>query len=277
MITIRKLIKKIIVGVLIIYAAACVLIYFYPRPFFYNPTNQESVLENAHANGYKAEEIKYQSADGTPLFAWYTKPEAKHKVIIFMHGNSYNVEKFYHKMIPLMRAGYGTFMPEYRGYGNVPGQIRQHNLEADALAAVKELHKMGYKNEDIIIYGMSLGSHMATYSAYQLQKDGPFAALILEVPFDSLLNVTKLVVPVPLPLEYIVRDKYDNTQMITAIKSPILILGGSKDPTVPVELAKNLYKLAPQPKKMIIYQGGAHSDLYNFENYKDILNWLKKI
>ena len=41
-----------------------------------------------------------------------------------------------------------------------------------------------------------------------------------------------------------------------------------------VELAKRLYDVAKSPKNIIIYEGGEHSNLNEFENYKDILNWL---
>ena len=89
------------------------------------------------------------------------------------------------------------------------------------------------------------------------------------------MNVVRLAVPVPLPLEVIMRDKYDNLAMIENIKSPILIMGGSIDTTVPVELAQNLYNYAPEPKKIIIYENGKHSNLFNFRNDLDILDWMK--
>lgn len=268
--------KFTLITVAVVYIGFSALVYFCPRYFFYNPTPKASNLKNARTNGYNAEVVHYKSADGKNLYAWFTTPGDKNKVIVFMHGNSYNIEKFYHKMIPFVEAGYGTMMPEYRGFSTIKGTISEKNLAADAIAAVKYLNKIGYKNSDIIVYGMSLGSYMAVNTVYQLQKDGNFAALVLEVPFDSMLNVTKKVVPVPLPLNYIVRDKYDNTALIGKINSPILVMGGSKDPTIPVELAKNLYELAPNPKKLIIYQGGAHNDLYNFRNYRDIINWLNE-
>lgn len=272
----KKYAKYTVITVLGAYVAFCALVYFCPRYFFYNPTHKASSLSNAKVNGYDAEVVHYKSVDGQKLYAWFTKPGKQDKIVVFMHGNSYNIEKFYHKMIPFVEAGYGTMMPEYRGFGDVKGAISQQNLGNDAIAAVEYLNKIGYKNSDIIIYGMSLGSYMATNATYQLQKNGDFAALVLEVPFDSMLNVTKAVLPPLLPLDYVVRDKYDNAAMIEAIKSPILVLGGSNDPTIPVFLAKNLYKKAPNPKKLIIYQGGAHSDLYNFRNYRDILSWLKE-
>ena len=52
-------------------------------------------------------------------------------------------------------------------------------------------------------------------------------------------------------------------------------MGGSIDTTVPVVLAQNLYDHANHPKKMIIYQNGKHSNLFNFRNDLDILKWLK--
>ena len=112
----------------VIYVAFCAAVYFRPQLFFYNPVHRNSNLEVARKNGYPAEQVEYAAADGTKLLAWYTKPHTGRPVIVFMHGNSYNIEKFYHKMIPLMEAGYGTFMPEYRGFGNVPGVITQQNI-----------------------------------------------------------------------------------------------------------------------------------------------------
>lgn len=178
-------------------------------------------------------------------------------------------------MLPFQEAGYGTMMPEYRGFGNIEGEISEANLAADAIASIKYLYSLGYQNKDIVVYGMSLGSYMATNAVYTLGQKRSFAGLILEVPFDSLLNTVKETVKGALPLDLIMRDQYDNYPMIDQIKTKLLVLGGSNDPTIPVSLAERLYKQAEKPKKLIIYQGGAHNDLYNFRNYKDILTWLK--
>lgn len=271
-----KKIIKFLFAVIIIYVLFCVTVYVKPQYFFYNPTSAKSNLERAKTYGYDALQVEYKSADGKELFAWYTKPEPGHKIVVFMHGNSYNIEKFYHKMIPLTEEGYGTLMPEYRGFGGIDGTINEKNLGNDAIAAIKYLNSLGYKNEDIIVYGMSLGSYMATNSVYRLQKNGVFAALILEVPFTSLVDTVQQIVPVPLPCKIMMRDQYNNIDKIAAIKSPVLIMGGSEDPTVPVNLAKTLYEYAPKDKQLIIYNGGAHNDLYNFRNYNDIIKWLKE-
>jgi len=257
-----------------IYIAFCLIVYLFPELFFYNPTNTPSNIEVARKNGYNAEEVHYKSADGTNLLGWYTKPVSKNFVILFLHGNSYNLEKFYQKIAPLADAGYGTFMAEYRGFGGIKGKINQKNLERDAIAAVNYLKSLGYENEDIIVYGMSLGSHTAINTIYELQKDGDFPALVLEVPFDSLHSVIRKVVQVPLPIEYIVSDKYDN-MMIEKINSPVLIMGGSEDTTVPIELAYNLFNQTKDPKIMLEYSGAKHNNLYDSKNYNDIIKWLE--
>ena len=149
-----------------VYLFLCGLIYFVPQHLFYAPSSEPSDIEQARSANYPVERVDYRSADGTPLFAWYTKPANKNsKIVVFMHGNAYKIAGFYHKVQPFARRGWGTFLPEYRGFGGLPGEINQQNLEADAVAAVEYLHKLGYQNRDIVIYGMSLGSHMALNTA----------------------------------------------------------------------------------------------------------------
>lgn len=258
------------------YGAFCALVYFHPQMFFYNPSSQPSDLSKAHAAGYMAKEVSYTSSDGTRLIGWYTPPSGnKKQVVVFMHGNSHNIGNFFPKLKPFADAGYGTFIPEYRGFGGIKGKITQVNLEADALAAMDYLKSLGYKNNQIIVYGMSLGAHMAVNSVYNRQKYGTFPALILEVPFDNILNVVRLIFPLPLPLETIVADQYDNLKMIPIVKSPVLIMAGSADTLVPAVLAENLAAKAPKRKKVIIYQDAGHNDLYGCQNYNDILSWLK--
>ena len=64
--------------------------------FFYNPNLKKPILE--YSKQYPATEIEYQSADGVNLFAWYTKPKAGQKVVVFLHGNSYDISGFSYKL-----------------------------------------------------------------------------------------------------------------------------------------------------------------------------------
>ena len=135
-----------------VYVLFCVAVYVYPEAFFYGPSSEKSDIAKARQNGYPAEEVSFKSADGTELPAWYTKPGKQNKIVVFMHGNSYNVEKFYNKMIPFVKAGYGTFMPEYRRSrmigrlfqdplkGTAPHMTIEENLALAYLRASKHQH-----------------------------------------------------------------------------------------------------------------------------------------
>ena len=256
------------------YVVFCGAVYFFPQYFFYNPTNVKADIASPLNDGLKLSEVTYQSSDGTQLYGWIKAPQKGKKMIVYYHGNSDNIEKCYHKRKPLAQAGYGIFMPEYRGFGGINGEITQTGLEADALAAIEYLHSIGYHNRQIVLYGMSLGSHTSSYVAANA-KGGKFAGLILKVPFDSLLNVVKQRIWPLFPFELMVKDKYDNIANIQAIDIPLLIMGGSNDKVVPIERAVNLFNSANEPKEMIVYDGGEHSKLFDFANYKDILSWLK--
>ena len=262
---------------LVLYLVFCGIVYFRPQWFFYNPSQEVPRLEQAVLKGYQAEEIKYFADNGQKLPAWYTKPAADDgKIILFFHGNSHNIESFYHKLQPRAQAGYGVFLPEFRGFGGQPGKITEANLTADALKAVDYLHKLGYSNDRIVLYGMSLGSNLAVHTAAALGQQQPFAGLILEVPFDSLYNVAAGHVWFPLPLSWLIHDRYDNLAKIAEVNTSLLVMAAQNDTLVPVSHARRLYAHAAEPREMIVYYDAGHNDLYAHANYNDILNWLKK-
>ncbi|MBR2921904.1 MAG: alpha/beta hydrolase [Alphaproteobacteria bacterium] len=270
----KKNIKIFFITIITSWVVFCASVYFMPELYFYNPSLNKADITNAISNDFPAEEVKYNSYDGTELYGWFIKPK-NNKIIVFFHGNSYNIESFYHKLIPFVEGGYGAFIGEYRGFGGIKGKINEKNLGEDAISAVKYLYSQGFTNKDLILYGMSLGSYTSTHTAYSLGKDEAFAGLILEVPFDSILNVVKQRIPNIFPFSYIIKDKYDNTSKISQLNLPVLIMGASDDKVVPIERAEDLYKQANNPKKMITYKGASHSDLYNYRNWRDIRDWLK--
>ena len=206
----KRIIKISVWGLISLWLVFCLSVYFYPKAYFYNPSNEKPDIKEAQAEGFFAQEVKYKSDDNTELYGWFVKPK-NDKVIVFFHGNSHNIARFYSKLIPLAQSGYGIFIGEYRGFGGIKGEITEKNLGEDAIAAVKYLNLQGYENSKLILYGMSMGSYTSIHTAYTLGKENKFLSLILEVPFDSVLNVVKQRIVNLFPFSLIIRDKYDNT------------------------------------------------------------------
>ena len=263
-------------AVLTAWIAFCAAVYVAPQYFFYNPTTEKPSLEDAKSKGFAAKEALYQAEDGTELYGWFIAPKEGNKIIVYFHGNSYNIGEFYHKLQPLADEGYGVFIGEYRGFGGIKGKLSEKNLAQDAMAAVNYLISLGYRPSDMILYGMSMGSYTATTTAAEYGSKEPFAGLILEVPFDSILNVVRQRIWPVFPFEWIVKDKFDNISNIKKVNTRVLIMGGSKDKTVPYERALALFEAAKEPKKVVIYTGADHSDLYQYGNWTAILAWIKE-
>ncbi len=277
-----KIVKRIIVGAAVFYVLLCASVYFFPEIYFYHPYSYPGNLKKAQADGFDAREVVYYDYEGLKAKGWLYLNETEgnlHKAVLFLHGNAYNVEHYYHKTVPLAEAGYSVFIPEYRGFGGQGKKIRQKYLEEDAVNAVKYLNSLGFANRDIIVYGMSLGTYTALYAVTAMQKQEPFDALILEVPFTSLLDTALYHVTfggiVSVPLDLLVKDTYNNLSLVDKIRSRVLIMTTESDSLIPPAQAKALYQYAPEPKTLKVYQGATHDTLFNLRNYRDILEWLQ--
>ena len=276
-------IKSCIISGIFIYVAFCVCVYLKPEWFFYIPYNFSGNIKNVQEDGFDAKEVTYYKYNNIDVTGWLYLNKSKknnNKVVLFLHGNAYNVEKYYHKLVPLADAGYSVFLPEYRGFGGQGKKIRQEYLTQDALNAVKYLNSIGFENKDIIVYGMSLGSHMALYTVVNAQENGDFEALVLEVPFTSLLDTVEFHTSFNglkfLPLDLLLKDKYNNEDLIEKINTRLLVMTTKSDFLIPYNQALHLYEKAPEPKELKVYSGGSHDKLYNLRNYEKIIDWLEK-
>lgn len=79
----------------------------------------------------------------------------------------------------------------------------------------------------------------------------------------------------------IIKDmqQYDLLQCVRVIGSvPILILHGDHDAVVPLNQAKDIYRLAAGSKKMVVIEGGDHQFNHHYEQaQRELLNWLKQL
>ena len=103
--------------------------------------------------------------------------------------------------------------------------------------------KKGVNEKNIVIYGESLGTGVATH----LSQNKEFAGVILETPFTSMIDAAKKFYPY-IPVGLLLKDKFENKNKIKNIKSPILIMHGEKDQIVPFEMGKKMFEIANEPK-----------------------------
>ena len=116
-----------------------------------------------------------------------------------------------------------------------------------------------YAPDRIVLWGYSLGSGPAVALAARHR----IARLILEAPYTSIGDIAAAAFPFA-PVRWFVRDQFHADQWIANVTSPVLIMHGGRDRTIPIRLGEKLYELARDPKQMVRFPQGGHDDLDDF-------------
>ena len=97
----------------------------------------------------------------------------------------------------------------WRGFSGNKGKPTEQGLYQDARSAVKWLINEGVIEENIVIYGESLGTGVAT----EIAQNKNFAGVILESPFTSMIDLGKKYYPI-FPVKLLLKDKYESEKKI---------------------------------------------------------------
>lgn len=256
---------------LLVYGLTLVLTYLLQRQLQYAP-NKSHPGSPADAGVPEMIEVQATTDDGYNHLSWFAAPkEPGAGIIILFHGNAGNISHRNMKARHFIDRGYGVFFCGYRGYGGNRGNPTEAGLYKDARACLRWLDGKGYKTGDFILYGESLGSGVATQMALEIQP----RTLILEAPFSSATDVAKHRYFF-LPVDALLKDKYDNVSKIKDIRTNLLIIHGDEDEVVHIDLGQRLFNAANHPKEFITINRGAHSDLYEHHAGHVITDWLEK-
>lgn len=238
-----------------VYVFLCVAAYFGNRVFMYHP--DPTRVAPADAGLQQVAEIELKTPDGATLVAWYSKAKPGKPTILYFHGNGANAANRADKIETMRMQGAGVFYMNNRGYGGSSGKPTEPNNVADAGTAYAYLRGQGIAAKDIVLYGESLGSGQAS----QLGAKEEVLAVILEAPLTSTADVGKRTYFF-LPLGLLLSDKYDNPEHVKNIHVPLLVLHGEQDGVIPVQMGKDVYAAANEPKKLELFPEALHSDLF---------------
>ena len=125
---------------------------------------------------------------------------------------------------------------EYPGYGLYSAQPDADRLLEDSLLVYDHItQKRGVSEDDIILFGRSIGSSPACYVANKRRPAG----LILMSPFKSLREVAKDLVGWFLSLA--IAERFRNIDLIKDVRCPTFIVHGQKDKLIPYSHAQDLH------------------------------------
>ena len=236
------------------------------RRFIYRPDTEEPSREIAGAQD--AQIVRFAAADGTSLFGWFWPAQSGRATVLYLHGNAGHIGHRTGKLRPLVDAGYGLLLVEYRGYGGQTGRPTETGLYADGQGALDWLQNRLGGTEDIVLYGESLGTGVASWLAVHQAVAG----VILEAPFTSIADIAQAQYPI-LPAQWLVTDRFDNLARIADIDAPVLILHGEADGLIPPDHGRTLAEEGPT-SRLVTFPEGGHSDLFEHGAWPVVAEWL---
>ena len=241
--------------------------YFNQRKLLYLPSENNYLDDPIN---FKYEEVFIKVEKNLKLKSWWIKNNLKNKkTLVFFHGNAGNLSNRTYKLNQLSQLDINILIIAWRSFSGNGGEPSELNLYNDAKKAIQWLNLKGIKNEDIILYGESLGTGVVV----ELGLENNFDSIILESPFTSMERAAKNIYPW-LPVKFLLKDKYDSESKIKKIKIPILIMHGKKDRIVPFKMGKKLHDLANEPKFFYFTENDDHMLKFDESLVKTIRNFL---
>jgi pimeloyl-ACP methyl ester carboxylesterase len=224
--------------------------------------------------GLEFRDVPVQTEDGQCLGAWWVAgrpPSIGH--MLFCHGNGGNIADRVRNAALLSAAGFDILLFDYRGYGTSTGKPDEQGTYRDARAARGALLAQREVNADrIFLLGESLGGAVAL----KMAVEAPPRGLILQSTFTSIRDLARYHYPfIPPP---VVPDVYPGMPRVAALRSPLLLLHGDRDRTVPLVYGQQLFDAAPQPKRLHVFRGLDHDVAVAANEYRDtIAAWAREL
>lgn len=203
---------------------------------------------------------------GNKIVATFWKHPFARFTVLYSHGNAADLGQMHELFIELrahLRVNIMSY--DYSGYGASSGKPSEFNTYYDIEAVYNCLKKdYGIKQEDLILYGQSVGSGPTLHLASRLQK---LRGVVLH---SAILSGIRVLYPVKMTFWF---DIYKNIDKIRLVSCPVLVIHGTNDDIVDLSHGKRLWELAKEKYDPLWVKGGGHC---NLETYPEYIKHLRK-
>jgi uncharacterized protein len=192
---------------------------------------------------------------GGRVIGYCKRVERPRTVWLMAHGNAGQASGRAY-VLQRMAATDALFVVEYPGYGQRSGSPAMEAMNA-AVAEAYEVLRNEFPDTPVCAIGESIGSGPASMLA-TLRR--PPDKIVLAVPFDTLASVAAGHFRW-LPVNFILKDSWDNIAALRSFTGPIDIFCAAEDRIIPATHARKLAAALPQAR-LVSFQG-AHNEWAN--------------
>jgi len=257
---IKLRLKKAVLIVLGLYVMIGTSLYFFQEKILFRPTTLAKDYQ--YSFNHPFEELFLKADDGSTINALHFKAKESKGAILYFHGNAGDLSRWGTIAEYFVNLNYDVFVMDYRTYGKSTGVLSEQALYNDAQLCYDKL-KASYSENQITIYGRSLGTAIATKMAATNKPK----QLILETPYYSIIDVAKTRFPL-MPVSYVMNYELPTYKFIKNVSCPIYMFHGTEDYVVPYKSGKKLYKASPKDQTTFItIKNAGHNNIIDFDLY----------
>ena len=246
------------IAVAAVYAALLAFMYVAQDSLVYYPGIAREISTTPAAHGLAYEDLTIATEDGEKLNAWWIPAEARRGAVLLLHGNAGNISHRIDYARMFRKMGYGTLLVDYRGYGKSSGSPSEEGTYRDAVAAWRWLTSRGVREDEIVLFGESLGAAVAAWLA---ARHAP-RALVIASAFTSVPDLGAELYRF-IPVRLLSRIHYDTLAQLPRVRAPVLIAHSAEDDIIPYAHGRRLFAAANEPKTFLELRGG-HNDGFIF-------------
>ncbi|MCB4807639.1 alpha/beta hydrolase [Tamlana sp. 62-3] len=260
-----RFLKRFIITLVVLYVASLIFLYFKQERFFFNP----KVLDKNYKYSFKEpfEELNIPVDANINLNAVKFKANNSKGIILYFHGNAGAIHEWGTRAHLYLENNYDVLFVDYRGYGKSDGAYTNSNELLSDAQQVYNFVKKDYKESEIIVFGFSLGSGLASYVA---SKNKP-KQLILGAPYYSWQTLIADEIAPPVP-KWIMKYDIKSYEYLKTVSCPITIFCGTRDFLVnPKTNAEKLQAIKPEQTTLYYITDAGHNGLHITKQYYDLL------
>ncbi len=233
----------------------------------------------------KLEPLSLKSSDGLSLHAWVllSRTARPDRWVLALHGYRSDRSILYVRARFFARRGFNVLLLHFRGHGGSdPSRISYGYHERQDVTAAFEFIRSLHPGVPVHIGidGISMGAAAAAYAVGYGEVLPNW--MILESCYDNirhaLANRLALRLPHSLtpwlawPVEQIVEqmaqlraEDLDPGKAMENCRCPVLLLAGDSERVLKLVEVEYLYGCIPEPKRMVLFPGAGHQDLFSHD------------
>ncbi len=263
----KKIILRIIIGVISLYIMICSLLFFFQEKLIFFP---EKLPFNYKFNfDQPFEELKIKTDDDKWLSGVLFKANNSKGLVFYLHGNAGSLRSWGEVAVNYTNQNYDLFMLDYRGYGKSQSEIKSQEQLFNDLQNAYNMLKQQYAENNIIVLGYSIG----TGPAAKLASANNPKLLVLQAPYYSLTDMMKHSYPTVLP-SFILKYKFETNRYLKDCRVSVVIFHGDADEVIYYGSSLKLTKEFKSGDTLITLKGWGHNNMTDNKEYQKGMNWI---